>query len=227
MVNWTVQSEEFMTPAFQSTLVGAPTYDPAASHEGFWWTLFSHNKRMIVHNAAILAPHPWQSKWHEWLVDSRGVSYYGKDYPGNHSSHVYLLGNPVLHWGVLAAQAVFVVLCALYLRYRSHPDMSLSRFNAFFGQASFCFVVYWLNLLPYIGIARSTFVYHYMPALMYGQLLTACTVEAVVPRKWLRATVLTIAAGLAATLVFFGPWIYATPLTADGHERRRWLPRWN
>lgn len=36
--------------------------------------MITHNARMIKHNANILAPHPWQSTWWEWLIDARGVS---------------------------------------------------------------------------------------------------------------------------------------------------------
>jgi dolichyl-phosphate-mannose--protein O-mannosyl transferase len=47
---------------------------PAAC--SFWYTAVKLNRRMIVHNAAILAPHHWQSKWHEWLLvsDARAVN---------------------------------------------------------------------------------------------------------------------------------------------------------
>lgn len=52
-------------------MIGAPRFDPNVKWEGFWWTALTLNKRMIVHNAAILAPHHWQSKWYEWLLVSR------------------------------------------------------------------------------------------------------------------------------------------------------------
>lgn len=29
------------------------------------------------------------------------------------------------------------------------------------------------------------------------------------------------------TFLFYAPWVYGLPLTNDGHDRRRWLPRWN
>lgn len=77
------------------------------------------------------------------------------------------------------------------------------------------------------GIARSTFIYHYMPALMYGQLLTTRLIETVTPRRWLPLVVGIYIAALVAALVHWAPWIYGLPLSSDGHERRRWLPRWN
>jgi dolichyl-phosphate-mannose--protein O-mannosyl transferase len=49
---------------------------PARPRRSFWYTALKLNRRMIVHNAAILAPHHWQSKWHEWLLvsDARAVN---------------------------------------------------------------------------------------------------------------------------------------------------------
>ena len=34
-------------------------------------------------------------------------------------------------------------------------------------------------------------------------------------------------AATGATLAFFSPWVYGTPLTSEGHAARRWLPRWD
>ena len=42
---------------------------------------------------------------------------------------------------------------------------------------AFCVITYSLNLLPYIAVNRSAFCYHYMPALMYAELLSALTMD--------------------------------------------------
>ena len=42
---------------------------------------------------------------------------------------------------------------------------------------AFCVLTYALNLLPYIAVNRSAFCYHYMPALMYAELLSALTMD--------------------------------------------------
>ena len=34
-----------------------------------------------------------------------------------------------------------------------------------------------LNLLPYFFVKRSCFIYHYMPALFYGELMTALLID--------------------------------------------------
>jgi dolichyl-phosphate-mannose--protein O-mannosyl transferase len=66
-----------------------------------------------------------------------------------------------------------------------------------------------------------------MPALIYGELLAARTFEQLVPRRWLGLGVRVYLSIVVLTFLFFSPWIYAMPLTNDGHERRRWLARWN
>ncbi len=66
-----------------------------------------------------------------------------------------------------------------------------------------------------------------MPALVYGELLAARTFEQLVPRRMLGSGVRIYLALVIAVFLFYSPWIYAMPLSNDGHERRRWLPRWN
>lgn len=141
---------------------------------------------------------------------------------------MYLLGNPAVLWSVLPLMAAALLVCASYLRYVTTPGLTdMSALKPYVAQMTFCFVVYWLNLLPYLGVKRSTFIYHYMPALVYAELIAARTLEALVPRKW----VPTVARGylllILAVFLFYVPWIYALPLNSEGHQRRRWLPRWN
>ena len=157
------------------------------------------------------------------------MSYYGRDYPNGYSSHIYLIGNISLHYAVLGGIGLFALASILYIRYRSDWALGpgLARFKPFFAQGAFCMLVYCLNLAPYVGVARSTFIYHYMPALIYAELLLARTLETLVgPRYMGHATILLLLV-TGGTLVFFAPWVYALPLTLEGHARRRLLPRWD
>jgi dolichyl-phosphate-mannose--protein O-mannosyl transferase len=228
--------EEFTTERFQSTLLESRHYDPAARWEGFWTTFYALNRRMIVHNANILAPHPWMSSWNEWVLNIRGVAYYGKDGKDTYTAAVYLIGNHAIHMGVIAALVLFVACVALHLRVRpfaarlqllGHSAAAATPgLAAFFASGSFCVVAYCLNLIPYLGVARSTFIYHYMPALIYGELLLARVVEHLAGSRTPQAARLVL---LIVGLVWlhYTPWIYGFPLTNDAHQRRRWNPRWD
>jgi dolichyl-phosphate-mannose-protein mannosyltransferase len=141
---------------------------------------------------------------------------------------MYLLGNPAVLWTVLGWMAAALVVCASYLRYRSTPGLTaLAELKPYVAQMTFCFLVFWLNLLPYLGVRRSTFIYHYMPALVYAELMAARTLEALLPRRFVPTAARSYLLLVAAVFVFYVPWIYALPLNSEGHQRRRWLTRWN
>jgi dolichyl-phosphate-mannose-protein mannosyltransferase len=223
----------FCRVQYQSTLKGANNYDPTGhslvewrAKEGFWWTMITHNIRMVVHNAAILEPHHWQAAWWEWLLDLRGVAYYGKDtLPGKHAQ-VYLIGNPAVLWTVLAFMGAAGAYCFIYIRYRSQLTRN-SPLHSLFRQLTFCLLVYGINLMPYLGVKRSTFIYHYMPALIYGQIITGRIIDAMVPKKYLATATKAYLLLVLVGWVFMAPWVYALPITGDAHDRRRLMPRWN
>ena len=152
---------------------------------------------------------------------------------------VYLLGNPivVLVCGVFVLVAILSFLLAL--RYREHlgfAESAHSSVKALRGhvvfshrrllQAGFCAAAYLMNVLPYLAVTRCAFVYHYMPALMYGELLVALGIECL-PEKYRNGAAVALIAVSAAAYAFFAPWVYTTPLTPDEVQARRWLEGWD
>lgn len=137
-------------------------------------------------------------------------------------------GNPAVIWLV----GIFVVVCFastfFYLRYKHEPELELRRyFSTFFTAVGFSLWCYTLNLLPYIMVARSAFIYHYMPALMYGEIMTALMFEQLVGPSRMRSAMKVVLTLILAVWLFYAPWVYAFPLTSEGHARRRWYRRWD
>ena len=218
---------------FQASIIGSATHDASGKalrdwrwQEGFWWTMITHNARMIKHNANILAPHPWQTTWWEWVWCLRGLAYYGHDFPGGYHANVYLLGNPAVIWPAIACVLAAAVICVIYTRYRARAPAG-DDLHRFAGQATFCLLGYFFNLLPYLGVVRSTFVYHYMPALVFAQILSARVFETLTPVRYRAAAFKVVVLVVALVFVYFSPWIYALPMQQEAHARRRWLPRWD
>jgi len=113
------QEEEFMSPVFQKILVNSSTYDPHAQNtDGFWKTFTTFNIRMVVHSNAITQPHAWGTRPWEWIWNSRGVSYWGSTMGGgpDDKASIYLMGNPLESWGVIAALGLVAVIGFLHLR---------------------------------------------------------------------------------------------------------------
>ena len=269
--------EEFMSPQYQSLLLGSATYDPAATWtEGFWWTAWTLNKRMVVHSAAITQPHSWSTRPWEWIFALRGVSYWGTTMGGgaDDKAAVYLIPNAVTNWMVAGVVLGFFPLAALLLARTAwqgvgrSPEVDFLRggvtagtpwplalytawrgwapplgrgaakalatgregppaprldYGAFVAPCLFCAAGFFCNLAPYAAVVRTTFAYHYMPALVYGHLALCLCVDRMLGAVG-AAGVAAVAGGVWA---FFLPWIYGWPLTEEGHAARRWLPRWN
>ena len=109
------QEEEFMTKEYQALLPGSNSYDPSTIRtEGFWSTFYSVNRRMVVHSNAITQAHNWGTRPFDWLVNSRGVSYWGSTNGadgGEKTTTVYLFSNPA---GVLIVLFSILLLGGLY-----------------------------------------------------------------------------------------------------------------
>jgi dolichyl-phosphate-mannose--protein O-mannosyl transferase len=226
------QEQEFMTPQFQSLLIGSDTYDPAATWtEGFWWTMVTFNLRMVAHSAATTQPHTWGSRYWQWITNARGVSYWGSSMgTAEDKSSMYLIGSPLSTWAVALVMAALpaLLIAAQRTAWYKSGELTLglplvATFRAAWtpttaAAAVFCAVGWGLNLLPYIIIDRTTFAYHYLPALLYGHLTLALLVDSFLG-DWGNLGGLAVA---GATWWYYMPWVYAIPLTEEQHAARRW-----
>lgn len=85
----------------------------------------------------------------------------------------------------------------------------------------------WLtSLLPFVLVDRTSFLYHYLPALMYGQLLAALLLDQL-PRRLRYFLCVLIACAVLAAFTYWAPWVYALPRTSEWHQSRRWMARWD
>ena len=149
-----------------------------------------------------------------------------------HCCQVYLLGNPIAVWGAGIGVLLFVLIMLVMCRLRPtnlddkiRPSRAAERDSRYVYAGLYCFIGYWLNLIPYILVNRPSFVYHYMPGLFYAEVLMAL-VATMLP-KWPRrvfaaATIIALAAGF----YYYAPWFYGLPLTREGMNARRWLSTW-
>ena len=62
---------------FRRTLIGGPEYDPAAPVPAFLPTMWKLNKDMLFGSASINTPHQWESKYYQWVLNLKGLLFYG------------------------------------------------------------------------------------------------------------------------------------------------------
>ena len=218
----------FFPHDFRATLIGEPSYDPKAVRRPFHELFVYLNKYMFTANAGITTRHHWESFWYQWIVNWRGLLYYNKQIDGNWAS-VYLHCNPIVCWVCAVCVALFVFGFLMSVRYRSVKLLSPSKRESLRDAMRTCVFLFWgwlINLLPYILVDRSAFVYHYLPGLIYAQLLTGVLVDQL-PRLPRAILVVSILVASIATFVHYAPWVYCFPISSADHQARRWLPKWD
>lgn len=168
--------DAFMSVEFQKGLKGNPYYDPMFSQEPFWKNFLYLNKEMLRANSAIKERHPWESKWYEWPLNLRGLLYYTEELEDGRFRQIYLIGNPAIMYVCVLFALSFFFCLIFYFRYRYliSNDVELSRL---LSKGMFLLLAYSLNLFPYIAVDRSAFLYHYIPGLLYAQLLTSLMID--------------------------------------------------
>jgi len=170
------------TPHFQSTLIGN-AFRGKLSGPWFPFKAYELVYTMIKANAQTLEPHDWGSRWYEWIV-GRGkllsAAATSEELGYTENWEISIFANPLIAVITLGSIAVSVALCMFYSRYQHVPWIKTQANRNFVGLTLLCLFGWLANLLPYTGIARSTFVYHYLPGQLYVQILSALLLDRLV-----------------------------------------------
>jgi len=170
--------------------------------------------QMYYYHSHLVATHPYSSKWYEWPAVWRPV-YYAQTLGANGvSANTYANGNPLLYWFYLPA-TLYVTVRWWLGRNPALPVLLIG----FFGQ--------WL---PWALIPRLAYIYHFLPASIFGTLAVAVAVNdlwqwgrRIVP---LRAVAVGYVAVVIAAFIFFYPIYASVNLTAPELQSRIWIPTW-
>ncbi|XP_029189886.2 protein O-mannosyl-transferase 2-like isoform X1 [Acropora millepora] len=128
---------------------------------------------------------PWQ-----WPINYRGQVFSGADY------RVYLLGNPVIWWFVLAAMCVFGILFCFHAvrtqRGLVDPPQEQARRKKMEGACGWLFLGWALHYFPFYAMGRVLYFHHYFPAYLYSAMMAGvlcqyfCKSFSMIPKldKW-------------------------------------------
>ena len=146
------QGDGFMRPGFQN--------------DNIFKKFTDLNKEMYQSNKRLTATHPYSSQWFTWPMMTRPIFYWVDSNPSEASpqvsSRIYSIGNPAIWWSstIAVMTAILILACNLFLKKKIPLDNRYSIFILLGGYA--------LNLLPFIGIKRIMFLYHYLTALIFA-----------------------------------------------------------
>jgi dolichyl-phosphate-mannose--protein O-mannosyl transferase len=217
----TGDGDAFMSQQFQSTLIGNASYDPYA-RMGFFAKVTELNITMYRANRDLTATHPYGSRWATWPFLERPIYYWqGTADASGKQGNIYLLGNPIVWWGVVVSAMAILA----YILINNHKlPRRLSQL------VTLLVIGYLLNLLPFIGVPRVMFLYHYFFSFLYSILIVCLLGDYLLAPHLAKKKVRWIFVGIIATIaggfIYFSPLYYGLPLTTAQLQEHMWLPTW-
>ncbi|MGH7240078.1 MAG: phospholipid carrier-dependent glycosyltransferase, partial [Candidatus Saccharimonadales bacterium] len=119
------------------------------------------NYDMYHADATLTATHPYSSKWYQWPFMHRPIWYWTQS-QGSATANIWFIGNPIIWFSVLFS--VIFSLAILFSR------QLRNKLPSFFPWLLFGFFA---SFLPLALVSRVLFLYHYLPALVFGIIIIA------------------------------------------------------
>lgn len=129
------------------------------------------NVAMMTSNNALVPDPDKQddlaSQFWQWPILNVGLRMCGWD---DHIVKYFLLGNPLVYWGSTLSLLVFGLLSAWYLvRWqRGYEELKPSEIDQIHYSGLYPVIGWVLHYLPFVAMARVTYVHHYYPALYFA-----------------------------------------------------------
>jgi len=107
------------------------------------------------------------SQWWQWPILNVGLRMCGWD---DKIVKYFLLGNPLVYWGSTAGLGVLAILVVWYMvRWqRGYTELTPTEVDHIHYSAIYPTIGWFLHYLPFVIMARVTYVHHYYPALYFA-----------------------------------------------------------
>ena len=163
------------------------------------WSILNYHEK--VGNGVKI--HPYCANWYTWLLMTRPLAYYFKQYKPDYYYDVHAMGNPLLWWFALVAifRSIWLIIKGFSLK--PIRELNIDRLNV----PIFMVVNYAANLLPWVKVTRCLYIYHYMGAVLFAIMGLAWLVDLGLrsSSKFWQAAGLTTIFSIAASFVFWLP----------------------
>lgn len=130
------------------------SYIPFVSKTGsshLWTKAIENSKLMLSYHTSVTQAHAFSSRWYEWLCNKRPLLDSFQILSDETFSSVICMGNPIIWWTGLIA------LIALLYNWLKYHD----------SKAGFLCTAYSIQLIPWLFITRTTFIYHYFASSLF------------------------------------------------------------
>ncbi|EJT79090.1 dolichyl-phosphate-mannose-protein mannosyltransferase 2 [Gaeumannomyces tritici R3-111a-1] len=148
-----------------------PKGNPAVYKSPFIHDFIHLNVAMMTSNNALVPDPDKQddlaSQWWQWPILNVGLRMCGWD---DNIVKYFLLGNPFVYWATTASLGFVGLLVVWYvLRWqRGYRELSKPEMEQILYSGIYPIIGWFLHYLPFVVMARVTYVHHYYPALYFA-----------------------------------------------------------
>lgn len=174
---------------------------------------------MWNYHSKLDATHVFSSNWYEWIIIKRPIWYYTQTISGTIQENISAFGNPLVWWAGIPA---LIYMVYRIIRYRD-------------GKSTFLVIGYMAQLVPWMGVTRCTFIYHYFPSVAFVILMTAYSLyhfcnfrrENVLYFRISRGISIAYVVGAVFLFAMFYPVLSGYPIDVNyGLKFLRWFESW-
>lgn len=143
----------------------------------------------------------------------------------------FLLGNPLVYWGSTASLGIAVLIFAWYLvRWqRGYTELTKDEQDHLRYAGAYPVIGWFLHYLPFVLMARVTYVHHYYPALYFAILAAGFCMDWTtrpVSRNIRWAIYSVVYVTLMGLFILFSPIVFGMQGNNRQYSYLKWSDRW-
>ncbi|KAF2491561.1 dolichyl phosphate-D-mannose:protein O-D-mannosyltransferas-like protein [Lophium mytilinum] len=206
--------------------------DPGSYKSPFFQDFIHLNVAMMTSNNALVPDPDKQddlaSQFWQWPLLHVGLRMCGWD---DSITKYFLLGNPAVYWTSTASLGIFALIVGWYLiRWqRGYTELKPADIDHIHYAGLYPVIGWFLHYIPFVAMARVTYVHHYYPALYFAILTAGFVID------WFtRGLGPKVKAGLFLAMysvviglfILFSPICFGMTGSNQQYKYLKWFPSW-
>ncbi len=183
-------------------------------------TIIDNQFAMFTYHAdtVVDTTHPFSSRWYEWLIIKRPVWYYAGTVSETVKEGISSFGNPAVWWVGIAA-LIYTVYLTLFKKDKT---------------ALFLVISYLAQLVSWIPVTRTTYIYHYFPSVPFVVMMICYSIyrlynnaESIKSKNCYKIASFVYVGVAGILFIMFYPVLSGQPCNVDYvHTFLRWFNSW-
>lgn len=191
-------------------------YLKTPSSDGWKTVIVNMNSMYTYHAKTVLnSTHSFSSEWYKWPVMVRPIWYYSGTAADGLKEGISSFGNPAVWWTGIAA-----LLYMIYIAIAKKDKKAL-----------FLVIAYFAQLVPWMGVSRLTFIYHYFPCVPFIVLMLGYSIydiyESAKNKKAVIIGAVIFTVIVIALFILFYPVLSGQPCSPEfAKQWLKWFDSW-